>query len=104
MPVKIIHPHHTEVVGTGLVLLSNRRVTGAKRDIYTGQIVEETALLSKSLAIIAKESKNVQDGEEGESVNSDWEKSVRDFVVEYRINCMIVIVGTAQQVITVKSK
>ena len=104
MPVKIIHPHHTEVVGTGLVLLSSRPVTGAKRDIYTGQIVEETALLSKSWAIIAKESKHVQDGEEGESANSDWEKSVRDFVDEYRIKCMIVIGGTAEPGITVKSK
>ena len=102
MPLKIIHPHHTEVIGRGLVLLSNPHASGAGRDLYTGQIVEEAALLSKSWAIVAKEGKNFAD--EAESAKSDLDKSVRDFVDEYGIKCIIVIGGTGEPGITVKSQ
>jgi len=54
MPLKIIHHHHTEVMGSGRVLLSSPHVESSRRDLQTRQIVEEAALLSKSWAIIAK--------------------------------------------------
>ena len=85
MPLKIIHPYHTEIMGRGLVLLSNPQIAWAKRDLYTGQIVEEAALLSKSWAIIAKESKQLQGEAEARLAMSDSDKSVRDFVDEYGV-------------------
>src|SRR3989441_12531352 len=104
MPVKIIHPDHTEVVGEGLVLLSSPHITTSKRDLYTGQIVEEAALLSKSWAIIAKERKQLQSGDETQSADANLEKSVQDFVGEYGIKCVIAISGVAEPGITVKSQ
>ncbi|OLB68598.1 hypothetical protein AUI06_10785 [archaeon 13_2_20CM_2_52_21] len=103
MPLKIIHPYHTEIMGRGLVLLSNPQIAWAKRDLYTGQIVEEAALLSKSWAIIAKESKQLQGEAEARLAMSDSDKSVRDFVDEYGVKCLIAISGTAGSGITVKS-
>lgn len=104
MPLKIIHPHHTEVVGTGLVLLSSPHVTTSKRDLYTGQIVEEAALLSKSWAIIAKERKQLQNVGETQLAEPNLDKSVQDFVKEYGIMCVIAISGAAEPGITVKSQ
>ena len=104
MPVKIIHPDHTEVVGEGLVLLSSPHITTSKRDLYTGQIVEEAALLSKSWAIIAKEKRQPQSGDETQSADANFEKSVQDFVEEYGIKCVIAISGAAEPGITVKSR
>jgi len=104
MPLKIIHPHHTEVVGEGLVLLFSPHITTSKRDLYTGQIVEEAALLSKSWAIVAKERKQPQSGDETESADATLERSVQDFVDEYGIKCVIAIRGAAEPGITVKSQ
>src|SRR5205807_6342209 len=104
MPLKIIHPHHTEVVGEGLVLLFSPHTTTSKRDLYTGQIVEEAALLSKSWAIIAKERKQLQGGDETQSADANLEKSVRDFVEEYGITCVIASSGAAELGITIKGQ
>jgi len=102
MPLKIIHPLHTEVMGSGLVLVSSPPVKGPKRDLYTGQIAEEVALLSRSWAIIAKEIK--QDPEEDRvlEAGSDFDKSVQAFVGEYRIKCIISILGTTEPGIMIK--
>jgi len=78
-------------------------MTGAKRDLYAGQIVEEAALLSKSRAIIAKEGKQLG-GDEAQLAKSDLDKSVQDFTDEYGIKCLIAISGTAEPGITVKSQ
>src|SRR5947209_9824900 len=105
MPLKIIQPHHTEVVGEGLVLLFSPHTTTSKRDLYTGQIVEEAALLSKSWAIIAKERKQLQGRDETQSADANLDKkSVQDFVEEYEIKCVITISGAAEPGITIKSK
>ena len=104
MPVKIIHPDHTEVVGEGLVLLFSPHITTSKRDLFTGQIVEEAALLSKSWAIVARERKQPQSGDETQSADATLEKSVQDFVEEYGIKCVIAIRGAAEPGITVKSQ
>jgi len=104
MPVKIIHPDHTEVVGEGLVLLFSPHITTSKRDLYTGQIVEEAALLSKSWAIVARERKQPQSGDETQSADATLEKSVQDFVEEYGIKCVIAISGVAEPGITVKGQ
>jgi hypothetical protein len=101
MPLKIIHPDHTEVMGVGFVLLSSPHTM--KRDLYTGQIVEEAALLSKSWAIVAKESKQLQGGDETQPDKADFDKSVQEFVEEYGIKCVIAIGGTGEPGIAIKS-
>ena len=104
MPLKIIHPDHAEVMGVGVVLLSSPHITTARRDLYTRQIVEEAALLSKSWAIIAKENKPLQSGDETQTAKPDLDKSVQDFVKEYGIKCVISIGGTGEPGITIKSQ
>jgi len=104
MPLKIVHPHYTEVMGMGLVLLFSPHATTSKRDLYTGQIVEEAALLSKSWAIIAKERKQLQNVGEPQSAEPDLDKSVEDFVKEYGVKCVIAISGAAEPGITIKSQ
>ena len=104
MPLKISHPDHTEVMGVGVVLLFSPHTTAARRELYTGQIVEEAALLSKSWAIIAKESKPLQSGDETQSAEPDMDKGVQDFVKEYGIKCIISIGGIAEPGITLKSQ
>ena len=104
MPVKIIHPDHTEVVGEGLVLLFSPHIATSKGDLYTGQIVEEAALLSKSWAIVAKERKQLQSGDETESADATLEKSVQNFIEEYGIKCVIAISGAAEPGITVENQ
>ncbi len=105
MPLKIIHPRHTEVMGTGLVLISSPPVIGPKGDLNAGQIAEEAALLSRSWAIIAREIKQDQEDQEAGKVvqaGSDFDKSVQTFVKEYGIKCIIVIVGTSEPGIMIK--
>jgi len=102
MPLKIIHPQHTEVMGTGLVLISSPPVIGQKGDLNAGQIAEEVALLSRSWAIIAREIKQDQEGDKVLQTGSDFDKSVQTFVREYGIKCIIVIVGTSEPGIVIK--
>src|SRR5947209_20047392 len=104
MPVKIIHPDHTEVVGEGLVLLSSPHITISKRDLYSGQIVEEAALLSKSWAIVAKERGPPQSGDAKESADATLEKRVQDFGEEHGIKCVIAIRGPAEPGVAVKRR
>jgi hypothetical protein len=104
MPLKIIHPDHTEVMGTGLVLLSNPHVTTSKRELYTGQIVEEAALLSKSWAIIAKEKKQHENPDGAQSAEPSLDKTLHDFVKDYGIKCVITISGAQEPGITIKSQ
>ncbi len=102
MPLKIIHPRHTEVMGTGLVLISSPPVIGQKGDLNAGQIAEEVALLSRSWAIIAREIKQDQEGDKVLQAGSDFDKSVQTFVKEYGIKCIIMIVGTSEPGIMIK--
>jgi hypothetical protein len=104
MPLKIIHPDHTEVMGVGVVLLSSPRVTNGRRGLETGQIVEEAALLSKSWAIIANESKQLRSEDETQSAKLHLDKHVQDFIEEYGIKCVISIGGIAEPGINLKSQ
>ena len=104
MPLKIIHPDHSEVMGVGAVLLTSPRTTAAGKDLYTGPIVEEAALLSKSWAIIAKQSKPLQSQDETQSATLDLDKGVLDFVEEYGIRCVISIGGMIEPGITLRSQ
>jgi hypothetical protein len=89
-------------MGTGLVLISSPPVRDPKRDLYTGQIAEEAALLSRSWAIIAREIKLDQEEDKAGQVWSDFDNSVQVFVGEYGIKCIIMIVGTREPGIIIK--
>ncbi len=89
-------------MGAGLVLISSPPIMDPKRDLYTGQIVEEAALLSRSWAIIAREIKLDQDEDKARQVGSDFDKSVQTFVGEYGIKCIIMIVGTSEPGIMIR--
>jgi len=56
MPIKIIRQTHQEIIGRGTVLLSSPPAADQTGDLYTGQIVEDAALLSRAHAMIGKES------------------------------------------------
>ena len=103
MPLKIIHPQHTEVMGTGLVLISSPPVRDPKRDLYTGQVAEETALLSRSWAIIARGIKLSEDEDKAREIWSDFEKSAQTLVGEYGIKCIIMIVGMSEPGLMIKA-
>jgi hypothetical protein len=90
-------------MGTGLVLISSPPVRDPKRDLYTGQIAEEAALLSRSWAIIAREVKLAQEEDKARQVWSDFDKSVQTFVGEYGIKCIIVIVGMSEPGIMIRA-
>ncbi len=90
-------------MGTGLILISSPPIRDVKRDLYTGQIVEEAALLSRSWAIIAREIKLDQDEGKARQVGSDFDKSVQTFVGEYGIKCIIMIVGTSEPGIIIRA-
>src|SRR5260370_12609597 len=102
MPIKIINPQETEVMGKGLVLISSPPVIGQKGDLSAGQIAEEVALLSRSWAIIAREIKQDQEGDKVLQAGSDFDKSVQTFVREYGIKCIIMIIGTSEPGILIK--
>jgi len=103
MPLKIIHHHHTEVMGSGRVLLSSPHVESSRRDLQTRQIVEEAALLSKSWAIIAKEGKQPQEEDKARLEESDFDKSVQALVGENGIKCILMISGMDEAGIAIKS-
>jgi hypothetical protein len=104
MPLKIIHPDHIEVMGVGVVLLSSPQITSVRRHLETGQIVEEAALISKSWAIIANESKQLRSEDETQSAKLHLDKHVQDFIKEYGIKCVISIGGMAGPGINLRSQ
>ena len=89
-------------MGAGLVLISCPPVQGPKRDLYTGQIAEEVALLSRSWGMIARETKHDPEDVSAGQVGYDFDKSVGAFVGEYGIKCIIMILGTSEPGIMIK--
>src|SRR2546428_12323653 len=82
MPVKIIHPDHVEIIGLGHVLLTAPHIANPDADLYTGPIVEEAALNSRSFAVIGKVSRDFLDLNRIQSAKSELRKSVDSFIVE----------------------
>jgi hypothetical protein len=90
--VKIIHPNHFEIVGRGLVLLSSPPTAIPSKEPYTGQLVEDAALLSKAHAIIEKESKGA-DTERFQLARSEFDASIQRVLEDYGIKCILMISG-----------
>ncbi len=104
MPLKVIHPRHTELMGTGLVLISSPPVIGPKQDLSARQIAEEVALLARSWAIIAREIKQDQEADKALQAGSDFNKNVQTFVGEYGIKFIIMIIGKSEPGITIEGR
>ena len=93
MPVKIIHPDHVEIVGLGRVLLTAQHAASPDADLYTGPIVEEAALTSRSFAVIGKVSREFLDLNRIQSAQSEFRKSVENFIAEDGIRYLLNIRG-----------
>src|SRR2546425_7059994 len=93
MPVKIIHPDHVEIIGLGHVLLTAPHIANPDADLYTGPIVEEAALTSRSFAVIGKVSRDFLDLNRIQSAKSELRKSIEGFIAEDGIRYLLDIRG-----------
>jgi hypothetical protein len=93
LPVKIIHPDHVEIVGLGHVLLTAPHTASADADLYMGPIVEEAALTSRSFAVIGKVSRDFLDLKRIQSAQSEFRKSIENFIAEDGIRYLLDIRG-----------
>ena len=86
MPIKILHRNHTELVGTGYVLLAAPNTTGPV-EFYSGPIAEEVALTSKAYAVIGKN--NAHDNELQASVLQELRERLNSLIAENRVKCVL---------------
>ena len=93
MPVKIIHPDHLEIVGLGHVLLTAPHTASPDAYLYTGPIVEEAALTSRAFAVIGKVNRNFLDLNRIQSAQSEFRKSIENFIAEDGIRYLLEIRG-----------
>jgi hypothetical protein len=93
LPVKIIHPDHVEIVGLGHVLLTAPHTASPDADLYMGPIVEEAALTSRSFAVIGKVSRDFLDLNRIQSAQSEFRKSIENFIAEDGIRYLLDIRG-----------
>jgi len=93
MPIKILRPDHTEVVGSGYVLLTAPHATGPEADLHTGQIVEDAALASRSYAVVGKISREYIDLNRIQAARTEFRKSIDTLVDDDGIRCILDIHG-----------
>ncbi len=93
MPIKIIRQTHQEIIGRGTVLLSSPPAADQTGDLYTGQIVEDAALLSRAHAMIGKESKRDLDPSDLQAGKAEFEAGTQSFLEEHGVQCVITISG-----------
>ena len=89
MPVRILHPNHIEIVGTGYVLLTSPHTTGPV-ELYPGQLVEDVALTSRAYAIIGKNSP-AHDDERKQLALQVVRDRINDVIGENGIKCVLEI-------------
>ena len=103
MPVKIIHSDHVEIVGLGRVLLTAPHTTSPDADLHTGSIVEETALTSRSYAVIGKVSKEFLDLSKIQSAKSELRKGIETFIAEDGIRYVLDIRGKMEPGVEIRT-
>jgi len=103
MPVKIIRPDHVEIVGLGHVLLTALHTASPDADLYTGTIVEEAALTSRSYAVIGKVSREFLDLNRIESAQSEFRKSIEGFIAEDGIRYLLDIRGKKEPGVNIET-
>ena len=103
MPVKIVHPDHVEIVGLGRVLLTSQHAASPDADLHTGPIVEEAALTSRSFAVIGKVSREFLDLNRIQSAQSEFRKSVENFIAEDGIRYLLNIRGKQEPGVNIET-
>ena len=93
MPLKIVRKNHVDIPGRGEVLLSAPHAINPESDLYMGQIVEETALLSKCFAVIGKASSRFEDPATIQLARSELRESIQTFLQEDGVRCVLDIRG-----------
>ena len=93
MPIKILRPDHTELVGLGYVLLTGLHASGPKTDLHTGLIVEDVALASRAYAVIGKVNSAYSDDDRLNSARADFMKTINEIIDENSIKCVLEIHG-----------
>ncbi len=93
MPFKIIRPDHTELLGTGYVLLTAPHAAGPEADLHTGQIVEDAALVSRAYAVIGKISREYIDLNRVQAARTEFRKSIDTLLEDNGIRCILDIHG-----------
>ncbi len=93
MPIKILRPDHTELVGLGYVLLTAPHTGGPAEDLHTGQIVEDAALASRAFAVIGKVSREYLDLNRIQAARNDFRKSIDTLIDDNGIKCILDIQG-----------
>jgi len=93
LPVKIIRQNHWEIIGRGSVLLSNPPAADQTGELYTGRIVEDSALLSRAHAVIGRESKRDLDPSDLQVAQAEFETGVQRLLEEHVVKCVVIISG-----------
>jgi hypothetical protein len=88
LPIKILHRNHTELVGTGYVLLTTTNTTG-QVELYPGPIAEDVALTAKAYAIIGKN--DAHDNERKTTVLQELRYRINSIIDENRVKCILEI-------------
>lgn len=93
MPVKIVHPNHSEIIGSGKVLLTSPHLATSDADLHTGPIVEEAALTSKSYAVIGRVKGEFLDPAQIQSARLEVRKRIDGFIEEDGVRFHVNICG-----------
>jgi len=93
LPIKIVRPDHTELVGAGYVLLTAPHAAGPEADLHTGRIVEDAALASRAYAVIGKISREYLDLNRIQAAQTDFRKSIDTLIEDDGIRCILDIHG-----------
>jgi hypothetical protein len=88
LPIKILQRNHTELVGTGYVLLTASNTTGPV-ELHPGPIVEDVALTSRAYAIIGKN--KAPDNEHQAPVLQELKDRINSIIEENRVKCILEI-------------
>jgi len=103
LPIKIIRQNHWEIIGRGTVLLSNPPTADQTGELYTGRIVEDSALLSRAHAMIGKESKRDLDPSDLQVAQAEFETGVQRFLEEHGVKCVIMTSGKNESGIEIRA-
>jgi hypothetical protein len=92
MPIKIIQRSHREIVGEGVILLTSPPTTSSMGALYTGEIVEEAALLSKAHALIENQGKYNSDSLSSD-IMAEFDATKSTIVDDFGIRMEFAIIG-----------
>jgi hypothetical protein len=103
MPLKIVRKNHVDIPGSGCVLLTTPHAISPEADLYMGQIVEETALLSKCFAVIGKAGREFADPSTIQLAQSELRDSIQTFLGEDGVRCILDIRGRVESGVCISS-